>query len=70
MFGISGRDPVLGEVYCVGNEATLMECSHNSFGDHKCTNRSITDIAISCYGSLPQEILLVTGPNSLITHDR
>ena len=54
-FGTSHRDAVIGEVYCVGNEPELLECSHGSIGSHRCDvypdyNITNTDIIISCYG--------------------
>ncbi|CAI8018786.1 Deleted in malignant brain tumors 1 protein [Geodia barretti] len=52
-FGGSERDPVVGEVHCIGNEPELLECSHASIGVHFCAgfSRFDPDIIISCYGS-------------------
>ena len=47
-FGTSDRDTVIGEVYCVGTERELLECSHPRIGSHRCDNNR--DIIISCYG--------------------
>ena len=52
LFGSSGRDPVTGEVHCVGTEPGLTECSHSSIGFHHCgrLDSAVPDIAINCHG--------------------
>ena len=54
VFGESDRNPLLGEVHCVGTEPDLFECSHSSVGIHSCGRHQtpVPDIAISCYGML------------------
>ena len=54
-FGGSERDPVVGEVHCIGNEPELLECSHASIGVHFCAGftRFDPDIIVSCYGIGP-----------------
>ena len=51
-FGISERNPLFGEVHCIGTEPELFECSHSFIGWHACGSQwdSVPDIAISCYG--------------------
>ena len=62
VFGVSERDPVAGEVHCLGTEPELLECSHGTLGQHYCGLHLnyIPDIAISCYGGLLNLILLYT----------
>ena len=53
VFGTSERNPVLGEVHCIGTESKLLECSHASIGLHRCGPQdfpTIPDIAVSCFG--------------------
>ena len=52
IFGVSDKNPLFGEVHCVGIEPDLFECSHSSIGFHYCGIHldPISDIAISCYG--------------------
>ena len=54
VFGpVSGRI-VVGEVHCTGAETELLECSHDSIGDHLCgpplKSEDDVGVAISCYG--------------------
>ena len=60
VFGVSERNPVVGEVHCLGTEPELLECSHGTLGQHFCGLHLnyIPDIAISCYGKLLNLILL------------
>ena len=41
----------IGKINCTGTETELLECSHNSIGDHLCDDTS-TDVAVHCYGML------------------
>ena len=52
VFGTSDRNPLFGEVHCIGSEPQLLECSHSTIGYHQCGRQhdSVPDIAISCYG--------------------
>ena len=52
VFGVSDKNPLFGEVHCVGTEPDLFECSHTSIGIHSCGSHldRIPDVAISCYG--------------------
>ena len=58
-FGISGGDPVIGEVHCVGDEPEMLECSHTSIGKHDCGDDSEEsfdpDVILSCYGGCIQK---------------
>ena len=47
VFGASSRPFILGEVHCTGSETELLECSHNSIGDHLC-GADAEDVAIGC----------------------
>ena len=54
VFGpVSGRI-VVGEIHCTGTETELLDCSHNSIGEHLCMppvdSEHDIGIAISCYG--------------------
>ena len=49
VFGASTRLFVVGEVHCTGSETELLECSHNSIGDHLCgIADDADDVAIVC----------------------
>ena len=51
VFGPSNRPFVVGEVHCTGTETELLECSHNSIGDHFCWlffSNDADDVAIGC----------------------
>ena len=58
VFGPGSERVVLGDVHCIGTESGLLECSHNSVGDHICglfnlvlgISEHTFDVAISCYG--------------------
>lgn len=58
VFGPGSEHVVLGDVHCIGTESGLLECSHNSIGDHICgfyafyygKSEHHFDVAISCYG--------------------
>ena len=58
VFGPGSEHVVLGDVHCIGTESGLLECSHNSVGDHICglyafyygKSEHHFDVAISCYG--------------------
>ena len=50
IFGASNRLFIVGEVHCTGTETELLECSHNSIGDHLCggLTADADDVAIGC----------------------
>ena len=52
VFGTSDRNPLVGEIHCVGTEPELFECSHTSIGIHSCGRDAdpVPDVAVSCYG--------------------
>ena len=49
IFGFGNGHFRVGEIHCTGNEMELLECSHNSIGDHLCHSAS-PDVAVWCYG--------------------
>ena len=50
IFGASSRPFVVGEVHCTGTETEVLECSHNSIGDHFCGDSTdgANEVAIAC----------------------
>ena len=50
-FGVSAKDPVIGEVNCAGTETELLKCSHSSIGNHHCTSGKEFEVIVSCYGA-------------------
>ena len=54
VFGPVSGHIVVGEVHCTGTETELLECSHDSIGDHLCgpplKSEDDVGVAISCYG--------------------
>ena len=39
----------LDDVHCSGNEKTIFECSHSTWGVHNCGHSE--DVAVSCFNS-------------------
>ena len=64
IFGASSRPFVVGEVHCTGTETEVLECSHNSIGDHFCGGfiEDADDVAIGC------GMLLSLHPTNTHTH--
>ena len=54
IFGDSSRPFVVGEVHCTGTETEVLECSHNSIGDHLCGDsmEDVDDVAIVCHSGM------------------
>ena len=51
---------VLDEVYCIGNEDTLLDCSHSVIGNHLCgqfLQDETSHVAIQCQGARIEEIM-------------
>lgn len=71
VFG-EGTGPVfLGEVQCIGNEASLLECRHAGIGNHVCGQKVSSgmimsehqfDVAILCSGNNPLPFLFTFLP--------
>ena len=57
LFGVSDRDPVVGQIHCLGTEPALFECSHAQIGWHGCGLHLdvVPDIAVSCFGKISNE---------------
>ena len=51
IFGAGNSHFRVGEIHCTGTETELLECSHNSIGEHLCHDTS-ADVAVWCYGML------------------
>ena len=47
---IFDRNPLVGEIHCIGTESGLFECSHSSIGAHNCGHNlePVPDIVIYC----------------------
>ena len=50
IFGSGDGHFRIGEIHCTGHEKKLLECSHNSIGDHLCHDAS-ADVSVWCYGT-------------------
>ena len=48
-FGVGSGKIWLDEVYCIGNEATIYECSHSNWLVRNC--RHFEDVGVSCIPS-------------------
>ena len=59
-FGFGSGPIFLDQVACIGNEATLGDCSSNPIGAHDCSH--FEDAGVSCQG------LLFLTPNYDIVH--
>ena len=71
VFGTSDRNPLVGEIHCVGTEPELFECSHTSIGIHSCGRDAgpVPDVAVSCYGMYFHRIIYYTVDMSFLITD-
>ena len=68
VFGASSRPFVVGEVHCTGSETELLECSHNSIGDHSCggLTADADNVAIGCGMQATNTALLLATADCLL----
>ena len=48
---------LLDDVVCIGNETSLVQCSHNGFNEHNCDNSE--DIVLMCVGKRITQFMYV-----------